>query len=166
MDEQIIIGAHHEAGHALTAYIVGWSINSITVEIEGDLLIKGITNYNYGNDYVNTNWTNIKRRIMCLLGGPIAQTLYENCSHIDLDTLGHDGKLLNDILNSMDSGIRAQVNIQELIKNVATILNMNDHKEALLKIAQRLIDVHELSKEEFMELMTKHNIHRMNFNGK
>ena len=113
MDKYIIITAHHEAGHAIMAHIVGWTINSIVLDVKNGILQNGVTNYNFGDDEID-NCTNLNRRILCLMGGPIAQTIHEKVNKIDIDRLGKDGDLIDALLFNLDSQSKTRI-IQESI---------------------------------------------------
>ncbi len=138
MDEYIIITAHHEAGHALTAYIVGWTINEIELNVKEGILQYGVTRYNYGVDKIN-NWTNLNRRILCLMGGPIAQKIYEKSNYINIDSLGQDGKSIDDLLSSLDRQ-RKEETIQNSIDKTATLLNTTENITARQLIVDKLIN--------------------------
>ena len=123
MDNNILITAHHEAGHALMAYIVGWSINSIELYIQNGVLEYGVTNYDFGIDKMD-NSININRRIHCLLGGPVSQAIYEKNNQIDIDNLGKDGVHIDELLSSLDNRHK-EITIKEAIDTTATLLNIN-----------------------------------------
>lgn len=161
MDENIIITAHHEVGHAIMAHIVGWTINSIVLNVQNDILQFGVTNYNFGNDEIN-DWTNLNRRILCLMGGPIAQAIHENVNHIDINTLGQDGVIIDNFLLNLDPQTKANT-IQDSINATATFLQIEDSRNARELIAERLIINHTISRAEFLEIVNGCNILRLDF---
>ncbi len=97
MDENIIIASHHEAGHAVMAYVVGWNIKSINLVVENEKLKNGITNYDFIEDN-QANHVNLNRRIHALMGGPIAESFYRGEKQINLDLLGVDGIRIDELL--------------------------------------------------------------------
>jgi ATP-dependent Zn protease len=159
MDENIIIASHHEAGHAIMAYVVGWNISSIELLIENGILKMGVTNYEFGEDNLE-DFVNLNRRIHALIGGPIAEIFFRGESHIDLDLLGVDGVRIDELLKTdlnKDNTIQAAINL------TATFLNFPNCKSAINEIAQILIETSSLSKEHFNMIMQKHKVHQMNF---
>lgn len=161
MDENIIIAAHHEAGHALMAYIVGWTINSVELNIQNDQLNYGVTNYNFG-EAINNSY--IDRRLHCLMGGPISQTLYQNNELIDIDTLGPDGDLIDNLLDQLNKSDKEHT-IQESIYATATILNIKDNINAIRQIVDILMERHSITPCEFHQIMNINNVKRMDFNS-
>ena len=162
MDENIIITAHHEAGHALMAHIAGWTINSIVLNVQNGILLCGVTNYNFGGEEMN-NRTNLSRRILCLMGGPIAQAIHQNNNRIDIDTLGQDGISIDTFLSNLDSQTKAN-SIQESINSTAIFLQITANKNARQLIADRLINNLTISQLEFVEIVNGCNVSRMDFN--
>lgn len=160
----IITTAYHEAGHALMAYITGWSIKSIILNIEKKKLIYGLTTYNFNDDQINSQ-TNLNRRILCLMGGPIAQAIYENNLMLNIDILGKDGETIDDLLSHLNI-IDKQNFIQDSINITATILQINTNKNALKRIAEKLINDHQLFESDFIQLLNEFKITKMNFDNK
>ncbi|TDP01550.1 hypothetical protein [Flavobacterium sp. 245] len=156
--------AYHEAGHALMSYITGWSIKSVILKFENEELIYGLTTYNFNDDEINTQ-ANLNRRILCLLGGPISQAIYENNSMLNIDTLGKDGENIDYLLSHLKI-IDKENFIRNSIKTTATILQINENKKALKSIAEKLINDHQLFENDFIQLLNKFNITRMNFDNK
>lgn len=162
--DNIITTAYHEAGHALMAYITGWSIKSIILNIEKKKLIYGLTTYNFNDDQINSQ-TNLNRRILCLMGGPIAQAIYENNLMLNIDILGKDGETIDDLLSHLNI-IDKQNFIQDSINITATILQINTNKNALKRIAEKLINDHQLFESDFIQLLNEFKITKMNFDNK
>ena len=161
MDENIIIAAHHEAGHALMAYIVGWTINSIELNIQNEQLNSAVTNYNFGED-LNNN-VNLNRRLLCLMGGPISQLVFQGNNQIDINTLGEDGATIDNLLAHLNQRTKEQT-IQDSIDTTANFLNFKDNIKARLQIIEILIERHTITPDEFHQIMTLNNVRRMNFN--
>ncbi|POY38591.1 hypothetical protein C3K47_04130 [Solitalea longa] len=161
MDKNVIIAAHHEAGHSLMAFIVGWSIDSIELNIENDTLLFGVTKYNFEGDEIDS-LINLNRRILCLMGGPIAQALYENSSMINIDTLGPDGETIDILLTNLTLQEK-EYTIQRSINSTANFLNMNTNRNARHLIVDRLINDLTISQTEFLDLVKACNVRRMNF---
>lgn len=159
MDENINIASYHEAGHAIMAYIVGWNIKSIDLQVENGILQMGVTNYEFTEDNQEPH-VNMNRRILALMGGAIAELFYRGENQIDLDLLGIDGvnvyKLLNNDINKENT-------IQTAINETATFLNLHMCKAAIKEIATLLVETHNLSKELFNEIMIKHKVPQMSF---
>ena len=159
MDENIIIASHHEAGHAVMDYVVGWNIKSINLVAHNEKLKKGITNYDFIEDN-QANQVNLSRRILALMGGPLAESLYRGEKQISLDLLGIDGiriyELLKDDVNKDDT-------IQTALNQTATFLNFPMCKAAIDEIASLLIETYYLYKDKFNKIMTKHKVPQMNF---
>lgn len=162
MDENIIIAAHHEAGHAIMAYIVGWSINSIELNVQNGILNFATTSYDFGDDTHN-NEVNLKRRILCLMGGPISQALFQNNYKIDLDTLEQDGLTIDNLLAHMDIQTKEDI-VQSSINTTATFLKFKDNLNASKQIAEILIHRHGIMQNDFHQIMISNNVKRMDFN--
>jgi hypothetical protein len=162
MDKNIIIAAHHEAGHALMAYIVGWTISSIELNVQSNILNFAITQYDFGND-INNNEINLKRRILCLMGGPISQALFQDNYKIDLDTLEQDGVTIDNLLTHIDILTKEDI-IQSSINTTATLLNFKDNINARNQITEILIKRHGIMQNDFHQIMISNNVKRMDFN--
>jgi len=162
MDENIIITSHHESGHALMAYIVGWSIDSIILKIENEKLLYGVTNYDFCGETTD-DWTNLNRRVHCLVGGPISQAFYENNNRIDLDMLGQDGITIDYLLSSFDSRTKEDT-IQNAITTTATLLQISENRKAKIMITEFLMQNHKISQTEFIEIVKSCNVVRIKFN--
>jgi ATP-dependent Zn protease len=162
MDEYIIIAAHHEAGHALMAYIVGWTINSIKLHIKNDQLICAITNYNFGEDIINTE-TNLKRRLLCLLGGPISEAQFQRKNKLDIDALGHDGTTIDNLLHHLHRLDKENI-IQDSINTTANFMKFTNNFNAKNQIVEVLLDQSNIDSDQFHQIMISNNITRMNFN--
>lgn len=101
MDPNIEIAAYHEAGHALLAYTVGWSVPQIVLQIENGALEGATTSYhNYQDggyvDVINKfpstyqvlktmtpeqkdeAYHASKKMHYCVIAGPITQFYFEN----------------------------------------------------------------------------------------
>ncbi len=157
MDKNIEIAANHEAGHAIMAYIVGWNIESIKLTIENGTLISGKTTYDFCDD-IAENPTNLHRRILCLMGGPIAEILFRKENSIDLDKLGQDGELIDDLLmNVLDKDII----IEDQITLTVSLLNIPNTRLATEEIVNNLIATNNLTQEDFIEIASKHEIRQM-----
>jgi hypothetical protein len=88
--------SYHESGHTVMAYFVGWEIDSIKIKFQDDLVLNGVTKYNYGEDEYFVDYlmnfeanediynkfnsqqkkyclTVAEKRIYTLLGGPSAE---------------------------------------------------------------------------------------------
>jgi hypothetical protein len=161
MDENIIISAHHEAGHALIAHIVGWSIDSIILNIENGLLKCGVTKYDYKGDEIN-NLTNLRRRLLCLLGGPISQAFYENSTHLAFDSMGEDGKSIEKLLDSFNLTQRTKL-IEDSITITSNLLRFVENKNAIAAIKNYLITNHSINQAEYINILNKFNIKIMDF---
>jgi hypothetical protein len=162
MDENIIIAANHEAGHALMAYIVGWTISSIKLNVQNDILKEAFTQYDFYDDIIE-NEINLNRRILCLMGGPIAQALFQNNLILNLDTLEKDGLTIDSLLANTDIQTKENI-IQSSINYTATILNTEVNKNARNQIVDILILRHGLIAEEFHQIMISNSVKRMSFN--
>ncbi len=161
MDDNILICAHHEAGHAIMAYIVGWSINSITLNIEDKVLKFGVTNYDFGKEDTDAS-IDLDRRILCLLSGPISQFLFEEKGEMNIDNLGTDGINIDKLLFRYDS-VAKEKKITEFIEISATLLEIDENKNARLRIVENLIENKNLSQEEFHVILEDFDIKRMQF---
>jgi hypothetical protein len=164
MDQEIPKSAYHEAGHAVSAYIVGWSINSIKLEVEKDVLLKGVTSYDYGKDIFDS-YENVNRRAICLLGGPIAQKLYEKDLKIDIDLLGPDGMVLREIQKFFLVNYGENFDIQEMIGITSNLLQINQNWQAVNAIVSELMKskTYSIDKITFEEITKSYKISRMNF---
>lgn len=162
MDENIIIASYHEAGHALMAYIVGWSINSIELYIQNNRLTSAITNYDFGLDLINDS-TNLNRRLLCLMGGPISQALFQGINQIDIDILGQDGVTIDNLLAHLNRQAKENI-IQTSMNTTATFMSFNDNIIARQQIAEILIERHNIYTDEFHQIMSLNNVRQMNFN--
>ncbi|RZJ76448.1 MAG: hypothetical protein EOO45_02215 [Flavobacterium sp.] len=126
MDQNINIAAYHEAGHALVAYIVGWSVPKIVLTIENGTLIQANTAYDNGDDknYVDViksfpssrsmlnGMTSAqkkevymvsKKMHLCVIAGPMAQYYFEhgisNTLTFALESDQPDFKKIQNIVN-------------------------------------------------------------------
>ena len=161
MDENIIIAAYHEAGHSILAYIVSWTIQSASLTVRDNHLVDARTSYNFGNDDLNDD-VNLRRRIYCLMGGPVSESLYRNENEINLDFLGIDGVLIDQLLNHYPLWEKEQL-IEETLEAVATFMSMNSVLSARQEISQVLQENHTISNNEFEEIITRFNVPRINF---
>ena len=73
-EQNALIAARHEAGHALAAYKVGWKVTAIEFEMAGDHFIKAKSFYDQGNE---------KPIIDAILTFVESCELYDALSHID-----------------------------------------------------------------------------------
>ena len=161
MDENITIASFHEAGHGIMSYIVGWTISSIELTVVDNMLLNAVTKYDFGID-VEDNYTNLNRRVFCLVGGPICEAFYRKEMHIDLDILGQDRITIDQLLNGFSPVEREKI-IQNALNDVATLLNAKNSKKATQEISEILIKDRRLSVEEFHSIMERNNITKMNF---
>lgn len=163
IDNNIIIAAQHEAGHALMAYIVGWTINSIELHIQSNKLISAITKYNFGVDLNNNNNSNLSRRLLCLMGGPISQALFLQNTQIDIDTMGQDGITIDNMLTHLDLSTKNQV-IQDAINTTAHFLSYHNNIKARQQISKILIKRYSLTQNEFHQVINSNNVLQMDLN--
>jgi hypothetical protein len=161
MDENIIIASFHEAGHAIISYIVGWTIDTIKLQVENDILVNAVTKYDFGNDTENSI-INLNRRVFCLVGGPISEAFYRNENSINLNILGQDGITIDNLLNGISLPEKEKI-IQQALNDVATLLNSENSQNASQEISKILIEKRSLSAIEFNTIMENNNIKRMKF---
>lgn len=161
MDENIIIASFHEAGHAIISYIVGWTIDTIKLQVENDILVNAVTKYDFGNDTENSI-INLNRRVFCLVGGPISEAFYQNKNSINLNILGQDGITIDNLLNGISLPEKEKI-IQQALNDVATLLNSENSQNASQEISKILIEKRSLSAIEFSTIMENNNIKRMKF---
>jgi len=162
MDENIKIASFHEAGHGIMSYIVGWTISTIELQVENNILVNAVTNYDFGNNFENSH-INLNRRVFCLVGGPISEAFYRGEKYINLDILGQDGITIDNLLNGL-SPQEKESKIQEALNTTATLLNIENSKTASQEISEILIENRILSADEFHIIMERNKITRMNFN--
>lgn len=144
------------------AYIVGWSINSIELYIQNNILTFAITNYDFGLDLINDS-TNLNRRLLCLMGGPISQALFQGINQIDIDILGKDGVTIDNFLAHLNRQDKENI-IQTSMNTTATFMSFNDNIIARQQIAEILIERHNIYTDDFHQIMSLNNVRRMNFN--
>jgi ATP-dependent Zn protease len=161
MDDNILICAHHEAGHALMAYIVGWSISSITLNIVDNVLQFGVTNYDFGDADMGAT-ENLNRRILCLLSGPISQLLFEEKNEMNIDNLGPDGITIDSLLVGYTSQKKEEI-IADSMRIITTLLANNVNKTAKLKVVEKLMKHKNISQEQFHNILEGFDIKRMKF---
>ena len=157
-----MIAAYHEAGHAIMAYIVGWTISSIEMDIHNNELNYARTTYDFNIDLID-NEINLQRRLLCLIGGPVSQALFQNTNQIDIDTLGNDGIMIDNLLTHLSQETKEDI-IQCAINDTATILSLNDSLNAVQQIVEILINAHNITSDEFHQIMILNNVTRMDFN--
>jgi hypothetical protein len=75
--DDLTVAAHHEAGHAVMAVLVGAQIRS--VELRGDCT--GLTRCRHLDPAVGTR---IRKTLAVSLGGPIAESLLLGCAPIEV----------------------------------------------------------------------------------
>jgi len=159
MDSFLPSAAHHEAGHALMSYIVGWSIEYIEFRFDETVLTEAVTKY----DVLGQNKSSpffVKRRLLCLLGGPVAQVIFEKRTKINIDELGPDGVLIDAMLSGMDS-IQKERLINDTINAVSIFLRLAASVAARDSIVKELLSAHRLLPEKFIAIVTDHQVARL-----
>jgi len=160
MDPEIIKGAYHEAGHVLMAYYVSLPIESIRLLIENNLLTRGVTKYDFSN-IDQHDPSNRFRRIVCLLGGPLSQNIYEGVQIIDLDKLGEDGISIDSILNTMPPSDRSSFELQGLIGSISNKLISSNYTRARQAISSKLISDHYIGQPDLNNLFDSFNLEQL-----
>lgn len=160
MDPEIIKGAYHEAGHALMAYYVRLPVESVKLLIENNLLIRGITKYDFAN-IDQDDPSNGFRRIVTLLGGPLSQNIYEGIQFIDLDRLGEDGISIDSILSTMHPSDRSSLELPRLIGSISNKLISGNYARARQAIGSKLIGDHYIDQPDLNNLFDSFNLEQL-----
>ena len=152
MDPFVVTAAHHEAGHALMAYLFGWSIDYIKLEFaKNGEFQHGVTRYNEENAF------NLEVRILCLIAGPVAQAIYEQNNIIDLNHLGPDGKSIDTLCMAMTSVQKNQL-LERLFEGASMLLRQNNLRSAREAIVSKLILAKYMHWDSFSQICKDHNI--------
>ena len=78
MDEDEILTAYHEAGHAVVGYALGGTVDSMQLGGEPDEWLParfGDCRVRWSIADVSTN-THARRELLTILGGPVAEMIY------------------------------------------------------------------------------------------
>jgi|GEM_PF-4340870 hypothetical protein len=161
IDKKIISTAFHEAGHAITAHIVGWSINFIHIETKNSKLLKGVTNYDFiGQDNGFIEEFGCHRRIYCLIGGPVAHAIHDQRSEITDEYLSADGKAVDQINKTLSQNGIEPISIHETINDLAPLYRTVKYWNAITEVAESILNNDNLyiEKSEFEAIVNKHNL--------
>jgi hypothetical protein len=156
MNPEILKVAYHEAGHALMAYFVGWSIHFIKIEPYDATLYQGVTKYDFKEESPLAE-ENLFKTLIRILGGPVSQMIFENSVILIPSQLGNDGDKINELVsrlspNDYNNGYKYYVAYtrNELLKQ--------PYFSAREEIAIHLATSFNMSKEEFMLIVEKYSL--------
>lgn len=148
MNNFLLKAANHEAGHALMAYIVGFSIDSITLWYEG-VEVAGITKYDF-NGLQKVTQANQLRRLYCVLGGPAGEALLTGTTRLNLN--GPDFETVNGLLLGMNVGER-EILLSNSGRSVLGLLSLPGAASARALIVKELTSRLYLSHDMFEEIV-------------
>jgi hypothetical protein len=166
VSEDIIKTAHHEAGHIIFTYSFFYYCDSVEIMPSGD----GMTRMNYGEDLFpiaamthfvtdNSLFAGLplasKRRCaalavplsLILLGGPIAQAMYEKNmigdAHMEVEVSGKDLERVTEIdafLTTFYPGNHSKTFIQDILSHTMSLAkNIPEYRAAIEKVAEKII---------------------------
>lgn len=157
---ELVSASHHEVGHALLSYHVGFLFEFIELQVKGAEFHGGRVLYDFKG--VESNTENGLLRIQCALGGPIAQTIFEK-GILDLyrPEFARDRSIINGILTGANlKQWKDVVDKQSTI--VQAFLEEPQSMEARKFIAQQLFQSHKISYVRFTELAKIYKVRRLN----
>lgn len=153
MSDFLLTAAHHEAGHAIVGHFYGYVVINIELEFDNQGLKHGITQYE-PEPNAEATAANLHRRVLRAMGGPIAQSLFEQSEEVDLSRseFEHDMKVIDSIL----IGKNKNKLIQDAIYEVFALLKSTNASTARYVIANELYLKNRISGEQFREIFEKH----------
>jgi len=154
--------AHHEAGHAIMGFWVGWSIKSVTIYYNDDGTVKyGSTKYNLGDDekyalfFQRNNVLQafdlleehekdqlvkfLHKRILAVFGGPIAEHFYMNGEHANYKyNLNPVDENLLDASSEFLRAVDSNRNAYSLRNDLDKVLHLFQKDKILFRTAKRI----------------------------
>lgn len=156
LNSEILKVAYHEAGHALMAHFVGWSIHFIKIEPVDATLYMGETNYDF-NDELPLAFENLHRTLIRILGGPVSQMIYEDSDFLIPNQLENDGEKINEltlILFPEDENEGYTYFVTYIKRTLLEQSYFSAREEIVIHLATSF----KMSKEEFMLIVEKYSL--------
>jgi len=154
--QEIVTASHHEVGHALLSYHVGFLFEFFELQFNGTEFDRGRIRYDFKG--IESNSENGLLRIQCALGGPIAQTIFEKgILNLNRPEFESDRKVINDVLTG--ASLEEWKNlVDKQIVIVQAFLEESQSMEARKSIAQELFQSRKISYQKFINLAKKYNV--------
>ena len=155
MDDEEIFTAYHEAGHAVVAYALGATIESVQLGGEADDWLPerfGECRIRWGRVDPNSDWQR-QREVLAILAGPVAELIYrgETPDSAGLQSWQHDWQLAWGISKAIANEPPARVLfLQQTVAWLQNRLSAEQSWAAVAAVADEIL-AHEYVEGEKLE---------------